>query len=101
MNEPSHHNDPSVAASNQVASNESTPPHEVNSSHEAMRRHRRRVAHSRTPDEQALVVQQLQTAAMEAIQSDPVAYDAFLKRNYRKRRPEAVAQLLAEMMKRS
>lgn len=84
MNAPSQHADFSMAPS-----------------HEAMVRHRRRVAQSRTADEHALVVEQLQTAAMKAIQSDPVAYDAFLKRNYRKRRPEAVARLLAEMMERS
>ena len=65
-----------------------------------MIRHRRRVAHARTPQQQAEVSQRLQAEAMSARECDPVAFQAFLVRNYRKRRSDRVAQLEAEMMRR-
>ena len=65
-----------------------------------MIRHRRRVAHSRTPQQQADVSEGLQRAAMEAIRSDTVAYKAFMMRNHRKRRISEVQKLEALMRQR-
>lgn len=66
--------------------------------HQAMLRHRRRVAQSRTPQEHAAIVEQLQITAMQAIRNDPAAYQAFLVRNHRKRRSDEVARLATKLM---
>lgn len=64
----------------------------------AMARHRRRIAHSRSPDEQMEIVDRLQREAMNAIRSDPIAYQAFVARNHHKRRREVVERLQTRLM---
>lgn len=73
---------------------------EMKSDVEAMARHRRRIAHSRTPEEHMKIVEKLQRESMDAIFSDPVALEAFMARNHRKRRAQAVEQLEAKLMGR-
>ena len=73
---------------------------QISSEAAAMIRHRRRVAHARTPEQQMEISRGLEVEAMEAIGRDPVARQAFLARNYRKRRSDRVAQLEDEMMRR-
>ena len=68
--------------------------------HDAMVRHRRRVAHARSPEEQAAISLALQTQAMNAIASDPDAYRAFMERNHRKRSIDKMRELETEMMRR-
>ena len=65
-----------------------------------MTRHRRRVAHARSNAERIAVSERLQTEAMRAIHGDPMAYQSFMLRNYRRRRADRVAQLLVEMTRR-
>ena len=65
----------------------------------AMTRHRRRIAHSRSADEQMEIVERLQREAMNAIRSDPIAYQAFMARNHRKRRRDAVERLQMQLMR--
>lgn len=69
-------------------------------SHDAMVRHRRRVAHARSPEQQAAISLAIQTQAMNAIASDPDAYRAFMERNHRKRSIGKVRELEAKMMRR-
>ncbi|KAA1260350.1 hypothetical protein LF1_28900 [Rubripirellula obstinata] len=65
-----------------------------------MIRHRRQIAHDRTPQQQAEISDRLQQTAMEAIRSDPAAYQAFMARNHRKRRISEVQKLEALMRQR-
>lgn len=67
---------------------------------EAMERHRRRVAHARTPEEHMAIVDRLQRESMDAIFSDPAAYEAFMARNHRKRRKDVVDRLEAKILGR-
>lgn len=73
---------------------------EFETQQQAMMRHRRRVAAGRTPEQQSAICEQLQRAAMDAIRSDPAAYQAFLARNHRKRRMDEVQKLEALMRMR-
>jgi len=79
-----------------------TPPDsdDIQVSMAAMARHRRRIAQSRSPDEHLRIVERLQREAMKTICSDPVAYQAFMARNHRKRRQDAVARLQAQLFAR-
>ncbi len=66
---------------------------------QAMNRHRRRIAHARSEDEHRRISKGLQVVAMEAIQGDPVAYQAFLARNHHRRRHDDVQRLLRDLLR--
>ncbi|HLL90588.1 MAG TPA: hypothetical protein VK324_14905 [Tepidisphaeraceae bacterium] len=56
----------------------------------------RRVVHARrTPAERVAEMMRLQAAAWAALRASPEGYLRYLRRNYRARRPDAVAALLA------